>query len=405
LRAENPGDSTRIVALDSFRGIFAIMIVFLHSNFEGTLFYSPFIRHSYIFVDFFFVLSGFVISMTYLDRIKEPKSLFDFFARRLGRLWPLSAAMAIAMFSLTVAKYTVAHAGFYSANPSHSLTAEFRQLIKDLFLCQSFENREILWLDFPSWSISAEVFAYILFGLLCLLGALFFPAAILVFAISWIAAQSFINPGFGHAFTNGLYRAICYFFLGNFCYLLWRRNSDTPLPYASAIEIALIALIIFQVYYLSAFTSTIQLTFAAAIYVFASQSGVVSRIFSIKPFQRVGTLSYSIYLIHIPIFAVSALLMGVGEKKLGLALHHTDPVHPDHIMVNFGSPALMDALTLAHVAVVVLVAQYTYRLIERPAQKTISILLTTGPASGRSDDARTGSHLPEIDRPHTGKDG
>lgn len=72
--------------LDGIRGIAALMIVLHHTGyyFSGL----PFAR-SYLAVDLFFVLSGFVIAEAYSTRLKDGLSCFEFMRIRIIRLYPL----------------------------------------------------------------------------------------------------------------------------------------------------------------------------------------------------------------------------------------------------------------------------------------------------------------------------
>ena len=57
----------RIESLDIFRGICAILVMFIHIRVSGTVTELPISRNAYAFVDFFFILSGFVIAMKYTN--------------------------------------------------------------------------------------------------------------------------------------------------------------------------------------------------------------------------------------------------------------------------------------------------------------------------------------------------
>ncbi|MDD4761009.1 MAG: acyltransferase, partial [Bacteroidaceae bacterium] len=75
--------------LDGLRGVAALLVVWYHV-FEGfaTTPLDQYFNHGYLAVDFFFILSGFVIGYAYDDRWKTIKTK-DFFKRRLIRLHPL----------------------------------------------------------------------------------------------------------------------------------------------------------------------------------------------------------------------------------------------------------------------------------------------------------------------------
>jgi peptidoglycan/LPS O-acetylase OafA/YrhL len=59
------GEKARFVALDSWRGFCALLVALYHVPVTAFVFLNPLVRGSFLFVDFFFVLSGFVISFTY----------------------------------------------------------------------------------------------------------------------------------------------------------------------------------------------------------------------------------------------------------------------------------------------------------------------------------------------------
>lgn len=76
--------------LDGLRGVAAIMVVIFHLfEAHATSNLTQIINHGYLAVDFFFVLSGFVIGYAYNSRWLDHLSVKDFFKRRLIRLQPM----------------------------------------------------------------------------------------------------------------------------------------------------------------------------------------------------------------------------------------------------------------------------------------------------------------------------
>ena len=91
-----PVAAERFETLDSWRGICALLVALFHFPAAGWLEKNGFINGSFLFVDFFFVLSGFVIAHAYADRLKDGVSLKRFMVTRFGRLFPLHAFMLAA---------------------------------------------------------------------------------------------------------------------------------------------------------------------------------------------------------------------------------------------------------------------------------------------------------------------
>src|SRR5258705_13801306 len=97
----------RFVVLDSWRGIAACLVALFHLDAYSHLYDVPFLRNSWLFVDFFFVLSGFVIAANYQQRLRDGFGVGRFLLLRLGRLYPLhlfmlAAAVAVKLLLILV---------------------------------------------------------------------------------------------------------------------------------------------------------------------------------------------------------------------------------------------------------------------------------------------------------------
>ncbi len=81
---------THYEILDGLRGVAAIMVVTFHvfETFNGGSRFNQIINHGYLAVDFFFLLSGFVVAYAYDDRWAK-MTTWDFYKRRLIRLQPM----------------------------------------------------------------------------------------------------------------------------------------------------------------------------------------------------------------------------------------------------------------------------------------------------------------------------
>ena len=89
-------DGGRFVALDSWRGLAALGVAAYHLEGGGILFDGPPITNMNSFVDFFFVLSGFVLAAAYGERLVQRFPIGRYMLLRLGRVYPLHLVMVLA---------------------------------------------------------------------------------------------------------------------------------------------------------------------------------------------------------------------------------------------------------------------------------------------------------------------
>src|SRR4051794_33090067 len=96
----------RFEVLDIFRGVFSAMVVFYHmSAFSNTLIINNnFVYNSDLFVDFFFVLSGFVIAYSY-RAINSTHKLQQFVKKRWLRIYPLHFVMLMIFVIIEITKH------------------------------------------------------------------------------------------------------------------------------------------------------------------------------------------------------------------------------------------------------------------------------------------------------------
>ena len=80
--------------LESLRGFAAVSVALFHFN-VGSSFNNSFTNNAGIMVDFFFVLSGFVIALSYMEKIKNCNDLVSFQKKRFWRLYPLHMVMLL----------------------------------------------------------------------------------------------------------------------------------------------------------------------------------------------------------------------------------------------------------------------------------------------------------------------
>ena len=156
----------RFHLLDALRGIAAICVVIGHQRY---IISRVGLNNSYLAVDFFFCLSGFVIAFSYERRLQTGMRLREFFVGRLIRLYPVYLlGITFGLF------YELAHGHRLGSHTGFAfLLAVF--LFPNLKLVSSIM---LFPLDVPSWSLFLELPANIAYA--CLIRRRL--------AVSWIIA-------------------------------------------------------------------------------------------------------------------------------------------------------------------------------------------------------------------------
>ena len=107
--------------LDSWRGVCAIGVALGHAVIVSHIFEALLFGNVWLFVDFFFVLSGFVISHAYFGKLTSFRSMRVFIIRRFGRLWPLHMTLLAFLVSWEAVKTIMVSALHIAALPSDLL--------------------------------------------------------------------------------------------------------------------------------------------------------------------------------------------------------------------------------------------------------------------------------------------
>lgn len=152
--------SEKKLHLESLRGIAALSVVFYHYSLgflHLTILKNGFTDNAGLMVDFFFVLSGYVMALSYGDKISNWSQLLNFQFKRFIRLYPLHLIMLLLFLLLEIAKYA---AGYSSEqNSIFGPITGLEDFISNLFLTHNFTG-DLSW-NRPSWSISAEFYTYV----------------------------------------------------------------------------------------------------------------------------------------------------------------------------------------------------------------------------------------------------
>jgi peptidoglycan/LPS O-acetylase OafA/YrhL len=366
----------RFEALDSWRGICALAVAIFHFSFvmKTDILQNAILSNSYLFVDFFFVLSGFVVCHAYRGRLDSPRKVGGFVLRRFGRLWPLHAVLLFALMLMVMAinlygrhpdNFTIDE-----ASGNYSLVA----LVLNTALLTAMGLYGNAW-NSPAWSIGAELYTYLLFAAV----VVFAGKRLLGASVALMLGASLVLLAFAPALMNstadfGFVRCIGGFFAGVVTYHVHEATRERKLPLPSVAEVGVVALAgLFMVLAgdgpdeVHALSLLAPVVFGAAILVFARERGALSKVLQVRPLRALGRWSYSIYMVHMPLLLLLSYAVWL-YGDLNAASLQVDTMVEGHVkqLYDLGDPVGTHLMMIGFIAVVVTAAAWTYRLVEEP---------------------------------------
>jgi len=316
------------------------MVAIMHFPVMSHLTGSPLITNSRLFVDFFFLLSGFVIALSYQEKLNSGFGIVPFMTLRLGRLYPLHFITLLAtvlIISLTVRLFPNAlmqSSYFAEYMPfTNDKQWNWKTVLNHLTLVHGFQSNTD-W-NGPSWSISVEFFAYFLFAVsvVCLKRNLWkgllvtvLLGPVMIYGASFADGVNLLNISRGiFGFSMGallftwMQKSPASFFLllnrpklASFCEFFGLALMVAFISFLTFHDSEKSVLVINRPYFFAPYI------YAVVVLIYANQAGIISRFLCTKPFQILGLWSYSIYMLH---FLVTILLgwpIKYLNKKLNL---------------------------------------------------------------------------------------
>ncbi len=366
--------SVRFETLDSWRGICALLVAVFHMPLAGALAGNQFMRGSYLFVDFFFVLSGLVIAHAYGARLMRGEGLAKFMVTRFGRLFPLHAFMLLAFVAFEFLRLKIPQLG----GQDTAFTGGFslNTLLDNALMIHGLGFEDHLSWNAPSWSISTELFAYLLFAIL-VVGLR--RTSLMAFTITAAVAPIMLlklSPHFmDTTYDFGFIRCIYGFSLGVLVQAYFARthtalgsDRETKIAWTLAEFATIFAVVMFVANSHSNPASLLApFVFGFAVLVFSHEAGYISTILRARPFILLGALSYSIYMTHLFVqgrmFNIARFLDGHhGTSIIGMQVTGGEPTFAYAQNIAVSATIIMILLTLIGSTI-------TYSLVEKPGQK------------------------------------
>src|SRR5262245_8337188 len=292
--------------LTSLRGMAALLVVLFHVKqhlqplWPFSLLYPLFVN-GYLAVDYFLVLSGFIISYKYHHHFQHRirGHYYDFIAKRLARIYPLHAFVLLCYIAIPVSLVVTGRAvsaqqfGIY-------------QFVCKLFLVDLWTLDGVTWNSWnvPSWTISGEFFAYLTFPAFVYVfqaANRYFKALLLGVAFIVLAAAyhqmgcSTIGACNGQL---GLMRCGVEFLLGMGVFFLRKHLPGFSKGASVAVTVASLGALAV------CFQSTVPnyfyvpILFATTLFGLLGLTGVVHHVLESKFLVYLGDISYSVYLTH-----------------------------------------------------------------------------------------------------------
>lgn len=309
----------RFGTLDGLRGAAAAIV--LTGHLSGP--FHPFTTHGYLAVDFFFLMSGFVVAGAYEDKLKAGWGVANFLRARLARLWPLYALS----FVVGLACYVIARAlkpsddFLFPAMPLASIVA-----MGILFVPQfaRYGGGAAFPLNPAAWSLSVEIFGNLVYAAVARSVSNTVLKAVVAVGAAGIAMILFrtgwLNVGVDvDELACGYLRYAFSFPLG---VLFWRMHAAGTLP---RLPVPAILPVVVGVALMSGLGPETPF-YDAAVVLLAFPVLMIAAVSS-EPSARLapffawaGAVSYPLYALHEPITGLIFTIMPKGAAHVAVVL-------------------------------------------------------------------------------------
>nr|WP_269744697.1 acyltransferase [Granulicella tundricola] len=315
-----PSRKPALPALTGLRTLLAINIMFFHFTPPHPAFLTPLLDNAYVFVGFFFLISGFVLAYNYADRPTLSKR--SFWVARLSRVYPVY----LLVLALSIPFVVIAE------RPAHTYFDWILGIVLTPFALQSWSPILATYWNTVAWTVPAEIALYFLFPyllkllksvnhriatpgrLIALIGVIWIvgliphttylllnpdhltaPATRYTYAY-WLRALKYSPPAYICTFTAGV--------------LLARLHGILTLKPAHRTLLAAIALGGLALFFATAVDQIpyvlihgcLLLPLFAMLLLGLAGPGVITSAFSWKPLVKIGETTFSLYLIHFNAF-------------------------------------------------------------------------------------------------------
>jgi len=294
-----------IRAFTGARALPAVLIVLFHyceaNGYRGVPVFDALINKGFLWVEFFFALSGFVLVHAYGARAHEvfsARGYGTFVAARVSRIYPVHLVMLLVLLTLEI----ILQSTGWPPNPTRGATTFFTNLL----LIQAWNIHDNFSWNWPAWFVSAEFLLYLLFPIVLFLRRawwLLVPAG--ACGLAFLAITS--GHGLDLTYHNGIFRGISAFVIGaGFAALfeLTKAGKAKPLPEIvhTIAQLLLLAMLLVTFYFGGTPKTQADiysvLPIVAFVFLLAFDRGLIARGLCARPIQILGEWAFGIYMVH-----------------------------------------------------------------------------------------------------------
>ena len=326
-----------------------------------------FFENSWVFVEFFFVLSGFVLVHGY--GFRNDLKFKPFMTARFYRLFPLHFFMLFIFIIFECGKWLAWKFGGFSFNTLPFTNAyAFSEIVPNFLLIHA-------WVPFadpfsfnsPSWSISIEFYMYaLLFVSISVFRSFRVASWFMIVLLTFILIYHKSN-----LLVIEVQRGLFCFFGGAITYIVFLKTQNLKLKsqifLASFVEFVLLVSVVFVT------NTQIKLKgviapglFCLTVFCFAFEAGVFSKILKVHLLQFIGKISFSIYMTHAGVLFIVISLAMVVQKFTRVELA---PMIDAKRSLDFGGPLENNVAVIVVLMLVIFVSNFTYKQIELKGQQ------------------------------------
>ncbi|HEX4159776.1 MAG TPA: acyltransferase [Rhizomicrobium sp.] len=398
-----------IRALKGARALPPLILVLFHycegHGYRGAWWFDLPVARGYLWVEFFFALSGFVLTFVYAPRLREMWHLRGygrFLQSRLARLYPLHLAMLLLILGMVITlRWLAARGGYVSIYDEqwHPIV-NTPTFIANLFLVQAWNIFPYLSWNGAAWFVSVEFLLCLLFPLYLAVsrGGWKIATLLIVSGAAGLALLAHPRYGLDLTFHNGIWRGMAAFAMGvGFAVFhraaLARGAARLPDFAFTLAQLTVLGCLIYAIYN-TGWSHTradiyTALAVIALVFVLSFDRGLIAKALATSVPLVLGEWSYAIYIGQTPLLqllrhAQLHLYPAPGDIVLGRSWAAWAPFW------HWLEPALLVTAAIAWGALL-------FMLIERPAN---AVLRRLGGGDNKAGLGLTAQGRSAITPPH-----